>query len=235
MKQLVLNISLLSVFSIIFNNTFSQKVGNILDSLTVLKYAANFSDTFGNSTVEETTIKSLGIPWEPQKTQTKVELYYSPTDSVINQLYNPISKKGKEKDIRITTKTTTGIMDDTIRFWIHPFRANQYVYTEIAPFPEVYHEHLKIGGKWEGKMFILSGWGSFKGKMKTYYEVTSLESFNYKNATIENCWRIKAIAIHNKLGTSTLSCLFHPEYGFLSMEYFIYNGVKMNFTLVDKQ
>ena len=71
--------------------------------------------------------------------------------------------------------------------------------------------------------------------VKTYYEVTGLESFNYKNIAIENCWRIKAVAIHNKLGTSTLSYLFHPEYGFLSMEYFIYNGVKMNFTLVDKQ
>ncbi|MEX0595783.1 MAG: hypothetical protein WD512_04715, partial [Candidatus Paceibacterota bacterium] len=138
-------------------------------------------------------------------------------------------------DIGVTSISTTGFADNETQFWIHPFRSNQYVYTEIAPFPSIYYEHLKVGEKWEEKIFILFGWGKFKGKVKSTYEVVGVEPYDYKGEIIEDCWLIEASGEHNKLGTSKISYLFHPQFGFLYMKYLIYNGVEMEFYLIDRK
>jgi hypothetical protein len=41
---------------------------------------------------------------------------------------------------------------------------NQYVYTEIAPYPQVKLDSLVLGGVWHNKLAILMGWGAFNGK-----------------------------------------------------------------------
>jgi|SRR5690554_183461 len=215
--------------------SISQTKYKVHDTLTVLTYTAYFSDLENNTTNEKIVWKSLSVNWEYDKSQTKCEMIYSPTDSVINQLYNPLIKKGKDRGIRITSKSTTGYLDSDIGFWIHPFRSNQYVYTEIAPFPSVYYNKLSVGSKWEEKLIILFGWGIFKGKVKSRYEVVGVESYDYKGKVLEDCWLIKAEAEHSKLGISTINYLFHPNFGFLYMKYHIYNGIEIEFYLIDKK
>jgi len=217
------------------NKLYSQSTGVIIDSLSELSYSAYFRDVENNITNEVIIFKSLGLPWEYQKTQIKAEQIYHPTDSVINNLYNPLSKKGKEKNIRISSKSSTGFIDNNNTFWIHPFRSNQYIYTEIAPFPSIYYDKLTIGAKWEEKTIVSFGWGNFKGKINKYYEVISAESYDFQGILLENCWLIKAKADHNKLGESTLTYLFHEEYGFLYLKYRIYNGIEIEFNLIDKK
>jgi hypothetical protein len=215
------------------NISFAQNIYFGLDSIFELKYNAIFKDTLGNITDEEIIFKSLGTPWEYQNDQIKVEYLYFPTDSIINLLNNPLSKKGRFKDIRILTKSTSGYINSEKSFWIHPFRANQYVFTEIAPFPSVYFENLKIGGKWEEKLFIPFGWGIFNGRVQKKYEVIDIESFEFKGEIINECWVIEAVGLHSKLGVSTIKYCFHPNFGFLYMKYYIYNGVEIEFKLID--
>lgn len=235
MKYLILKIMFTLGLIIQSGVSISQTKYKVHDSLTELTYSAYFSDLNGNVTNEKITWKSLGVDWEYDKSQTKCEVIYSPTDSVIRQLINPRNKRGKEKDIGVTSKSTTGFADNETQLWMHPFRSNQYVYTEIAPFPSIYYKNLKIGTKWEEKLFILFGWGKFKGKVKKTYEVVGQQSYDYNGQVLEDCWLIEASGEHNKLGTSTLTYLFHPQFGFLYMKYHIYNGVKMEFYLIDKK
>jgi|SRR5690554_1934324 len=235
MNYTELKLTLTFVIVIITNISFSQNKKTIVDSLSELTYSAHFADLDGNVTYENIIFKSLGIIWEWDKSQTKCELIYTPTDSIINQLHNPLSKRGQEKNIQISIKSTTGYIDNDNSFWIHPFRENQYVYTEIAPFPSVYYNKLSVGSKWEEKLFILFGWGGFKGTVKKNYEVISQETYNYQGETLEGCWLIQAQGKHNKLGTSTTTYLFHPKFGFLYIKYLIYNGIKMEFYLINKK
>lgn len=215
--------------------SISQTRYKVHDSLTELTYSAYFSDLEGHTTSEEVVWKSLGVNWEYDKSQTKCKVIYSPTDSIINQLYNPLSKRGKDKNIRIASKSTSGYLDSDTRFWIHPFRSNQYVYTEITPFPSIDYKKLLVGAKWEHKLFILFGWGKFKGKVKSRYEVVGVETYDYQGEILEDCWLVEAEAEHSKLGISTITYLFHPDFGFLYMKYHIYNGVEMEFYLIDKK
>ena len=118
---------------------------------------------------------------------------------------------------------------------VSAFSSTKCVFTEIAPFPSVYYNKLSVGSKWEEKLFILFGWGRFKGKVKKNYEVISQETYNYQGEILEGCWLIQAQGKHNKLGTSTITYLFHPKFGFLYMKYLMYNGIKMEFHLINKE
>jgi hypothetical protein len=235
MKYPILKILMSLTLLIQSGVSFSQVKGKVTDSLTELTYSAYFSDLDGHVTNEQITWRSLGVKWEIDKSQIKCEEKYSPTDSVIRQLNNPKSKRGKEKDIGVRLEVTSGFADNETQFWIHPFRSNQYVYTEIAPFPSIYYENLKVGEKWEEKLFILFGWGKFKGKMKNTYEVIGQTTYDCQGEVIEDCWLIEGSGEHNKLGMSKISYLFHPEFGFLYMKYKIYNGIEMEFFLINKK
>jgi hypothetical protein len=115
---------------------------------------------------------------------------------------------------------------------MHPMRDNQYVHTEVAPFPSVRRAQLRAGGGWQGgRLFILSGWGAFKGTMQPTYTVEKLVTRQYGGRPLAGCWLIHAVGKHSRLGNSYLDFCFHPQYGFTEMHYRFFDGTRVSFVL----
>tara|TARA_B100000989_G_scaffold294298_1_gene273181 strand:- start:657 stop:1016 length:360 start_codon:yes stop_codon:yes gene_type:complete len=115
---------------------------------------------------------------------------------------------------------------------MHPFRANQYLFTEVAPFPEVKFP-LKIDKSWSGYLRIGNGWGDWvntSGNMT--YHVESKEDYDSKMGLIKDCWKIRSKAIY-PFGVSYLDFLFNSEIGFVRMDYLNYEEQKLTFELID--
>jgi hypothetical protein len=82
---------------------------------------------------------------------------------------------------------TTGIIENDTRIWFHPPRHNQYLLTEIAPFPD-FRKNMKVGSSYSMITFIGKGFGPWEGKkVKSYYSVT-----NIQKGTEDSLWTIKA-------------------------------------------
>lgn len=107
-------------------------------------------------------------------------------------------------------------------------------------------DSLKPGGEWKNTVYILAGWGAFKGKNECSYQVVRQERRQYGSLALENCWFIRSKGIHSQidkwllrvlsgkgkaLGESYLDFYFHPAYGFTEMNYRFYDGTKISFLL----
>jgi hypothetical protein len=202
----------------------------------IYKYEAIFTDKNGLIVSKEIiTLLPLGEPWLYQKSQTSFKLEYSYTseDSITFLSYlNPKTKKPSKPVTYIWTKSIiSGAVENDSTLWMHPFRENQYNYTEIAPFPRVDKTRLNLNREWLTGLNIMLGWGNFKGKLLNTYKVVGKENRKYGDLNLDDCWLIKAVGEHDKLGKSYLDFYYHPEYGFVEMNYTFYDGVKISFVL----
>jgi hypothetical protein len=128
--------------------------------------------------------------------------------------------------------TVTGVIENAQEIWMHPFRSNQYTYTEVAPFPQVKRAFLHSGGSWGGgRLFIMGGWGAFKGSVQPTYQVERQDTRRYGASTLPGCWLVHAVGKHSRLGNSYLDLYFHPRYGFTEMHYRFYDGTRISFVL----
>ncbi len=114
--------------------------------------------------------------------------------------------------------------------WIHPFRSNQYILTEIAPFPNIILSP-SLGIKWKSTLKLPSIWGSFSGYVKNSYEIVAKEIRKYSWGIEDNCWKTESVGKHNRLGKSYLTTYFKEDYGFLEMNYHLFNGDRLMFEL----
>ncbi len=116
--------------------------------------------------------------------------------------------------------------------WIHPFRSNQYILTEIAPFPQVKFSP-SLGIKWKSTLKLTSEWKNFSGQVKNKYEIVSKERRKYSWGIEDNCWKTESVGKHNRMGKSYLTTYFKEEYGFLEMNYRLFNGDRIMFELIE--
>lgn len=106
---------------------------------------------------------------------------------------------------------------------MHPFRSNQYNFTEVAPFPEVKFP-LEVGKIWTGNLSILEGWGDWSNTQGYFvYEVTTKEDIITLFGKIENCWKIESKATY-KFGESKFDYWFSEKLGFVKMNYINYGN-----------
>ncbi|MBK0382463.1 hypothetical protein I5M32_05765 [Pedobacter sp. SD-b] len=219
------------------NDSLKNQSLEVFSPNKIYEFQASYINSKGDTLTKEwIELKPFGKPWKFQKTQTAYIVYYHFTkaDSLkfLSNL-NPVSKNPKKPKPYFWSKTSgeTGALENDTTLWMHPFRENQYVYTEIAPFPEIRKKLLKIDGEWKNGLGIYLGWGNFKGKVFSTYTVLKKENRTYGNLYLKDCWLIHAVGKHNKLGKSYLDFYYHPEYGFVEMNYTFYDGVKINFVL----
>lgn len=116
--------------------------------------------------------------------------------------------------------------------WIHPFRSNQYILTEISSFPQVKFSP-DIGVKWKSTLMLPSEWGNFSGQVNSKYEVVAKERRKYSWGFEDNCWKTESVGKHNRMGKSYLTTYFKQEYGFLEMNYLLFNGDRIMFELIE--
>jgi len=199
-------------------------------------YQATFISPAGDTlSRERIAFKPSSQPWKYDKDQTAFEIRYNytPEDSLTFLSYlNPQSKKKKKPQRYIWDESvTTGAKENEQQVWIHPIRNNQYNYTEVAPYPDVRLDSLEAGGEWNSTLLIMMGWGAFKGKVESHYQVVKQEHRQYGSLSLDSCWLVHAVGKHSKLADSYLDFYFHPEYGFVEMNYRFYDGTKISFVL----
>ncbi|RYU79719.1 hypothetical protein [Hymenobacter persicinus] len=210
----------------------------IFNARRTYQYQAFFISPTGDTlSRERITMQPSGRPWAGQprvQTACTVQYSYRAADSLtFTARPNPQSQPGRPPMPYEWQKTTvTGVIENRREIWMHPFRSNQYAYTEIAPFPQVKPAHLTPGGSWRGgRLFILGGWGDFKGSVQPTYRVQAPTTRRYGQRDVAGCWLVEAVGQHSRLGRNTLDLYFHPLYGFTEMHYRFYDGTRITFIL----
>ena len=218
-------------------NNFSKTDSNIIfSSKRIYSYEATFINKSGTIVSKEIVILSpLGEPWKWDKNQTsfKIDYNYTFKDSAAFLSYvNPVSKNPKKPKPYFWSKSViTGAIENDSTLWMHPFRENQYVQTEVAPYPNINKALLKVGSEWKSVLNILLGYGNLNGKVMNTYQVVNREDKVLGDLVLKDCWLIKAVGEHNKLGSSHLDFYYHSVYGLVEMNYSFYDGVKVSFIL----
>lgn len=129
-------------------------------------------------------------------------------------------------------ETKTGIIENTERIWMHPFRDNQFSFTEVAPFPEI-NKPLKVGNSWTRELQIHDGWGDWSNTTgKSIYKVIAKESIDTDYGKIENCWKVESESSY-PFGKSDFLYWYNEDLGFVRMNYRNYGGQYLEIDLVE--
>lgn len=233
----------LELILILFVSCKSAKNAIVYSEYKTFTYEAFFMQNSDTLTIEKIILQPKGHKWIWDRSQQACKFYYY-TDSLnYKNIINPVNKNQKtneriaklRKDKNqvfygvITKKITTGIEESPSLIWIHPFRENQYIYTEIAPFPEIDLESLKKDSSWSNKITMFSSWDNFEGICTSTYKITGKATYVYKDLCLTDCFSIRSKSHHSTLGDSYLNFLFHPKHGFVEMKYTFYDGTKIDF------
>lgn len=212
------------------------------------KYEALFIKADGDTlTKEYIFITSKGRPWFFDRSQIAYKVNYEPDTLGLKEFTNPVNQKQLFYDFakqRSESKgrpfygvldhvERSGAIEESDFFWIHPFRKNQYVYTEVAPFPQIEKNYLVKGEIWRDTILILSGWDNFIGTCASEYLVQGNCNYSSGAVNLENCWQISSVSNHSLLGKSYLNYIYNSSFGIVEMKYEFYDGVKIEINLIE--
>jgi len=220
-------VSLLDEKGVAYKDTIIERIEkrrNVFKPCRDYIYRANFYDQ-NKSLITSTRIKmtATGKRWENQpelQDELTIQYEYSKEDREKAVQYK-LNKKYPEYPW--VKETKTGIIENTEKIWMHPFRSNQFLFTEVAPFPEIEHP-IKIGKTWTGQLRIQEGWGDWENTSGNFsYEITKQESTETKYGEIDNCWKVESISNY-PFGKSNFDYWFSEKLGFVKMNYRNYGG-----------
>lgn len=224
------SVILILLLSTAFQTNYAQinHFAKYWDAERTYIYQATFTDSFGNKlSIDTIVIHPTEKVWEIDDKQTLIDIYinYRPVDSArLNSSPFPVRSKSWSRNYQ------EGVIENGKRVWMHPIRVNQYILTEIAPFPEIRLPPLE-GFTWDSWLEIYQ-FDGLEGRVTTSYAIENLVERTYDFSTML-CWKVVASGKHDKFGESTLVLYFNDLYGFTEMHYLFYNGQKVSFTLTD--
>lgn len=168
--------------------------------------------------------------FQPEK-QDEISIQYEFDQKDIDK--NKQHQLNKGLDLNMWTgEVKEGIIENVEQVWMHPFRFNQFNFTEVAPFPEV-NFPLKIGNRWTARLHIQEGWGDWEDTHKySEYEIVDRETIKTDLGIIKNCWKVKSIAKF-KLGESKFDYWFNEDLGFVKMNYKNYGNQTLEIELIE--
>jgi len=229
---------LISLLIINYNPLFSQNSDTIKKDNLIYHYKTNFISNNNTITNEKLILKKLNTKWKFDEKQQAIEYYYFPDTVGLKTFVNPVIgwRKRMEKYTpwKWTNNEITGLFENENLRWEHPPRSNQYIYTQVAPFPEIKYKKLYLDSTWNSSLTIFGGIpkrGEFKGVVQSNYKVISKETFLLDGKIIENCWKIEAIGIHSNLGENKLTFIFNKELGILEYNYSFFDGTRLSILL----
>lgn len=195
----------------------------------IYRYNSIFKDRLGYAvTSDSVNIIPTGNIWEIDTKQTLANYVIKFDSSDSSRLAsNPLN--GVRKVWRKNYQE--GVISNDTLLWMHPIRSNQYVLTEVAPFPMVKFP-ISEGRSWKNTLWIYKAFGTFEGTVECVYKVDKPELRKYTFDEIL-CWKIEANAMHDKLGLSTITIYFNEKIGFVEFDYHFFNDMTLNFTLTD--
>lgn len=174
-------------------------------------------------------LTSAGKRWDFQsdrQDEIVIQYEYSSKDKAKAEEY----KINKTLNSSWIDKEQTGIVENVNEVWMHPFRSNQFAFTEVAPFPRVKFP-LYIGKSWIEQLSIQNGWGDWENSSgNMYYEIMDKRPLKTKYGNIEDCWKVESFAKY-PFGKSHHDFYFNEKLGFVRMQYKNYEGQYLNIEL----
>ena len=166
---------------------------------------------------------ATGNRWEFDDGQAElfIQYEYDEADVARIQSYNinpPLNDRSWQKF------ETTGFIEGQSSLWMHPFRSNQYLFTEVAPLPIVEYTKLDLYSEWKSGLNIGYGWGEWEDTHLDYtYQVTDVVDLDLEIGNIKDCFHISSIATA-PFGNSQFDFWFSFRYGIVKMIYRNYLG-----------
>ncbi len=183
------------------------------------KFTSSKNELISNSRIK---LMATGKRWQfqPEK-QDEIIVQYEFTGEDFKR--NEKSQLNKTFLTNWAKEGIEGVIENVEKVWMHPFRGNQFNFTEVAPFPEV-RLPLKIGKFWTGSLDILEGWGDWENThVYSEYTITANENITTIFGQIENCWKVESKS-KCKFGQSKFNYWFSEQLGFVKMEYVNYGN-----------
>ncbi|MFK7953887.1 MAG: hypothetical protein AB8B73_13660 [Ekhidna sp.] len=195
-------------------------------------YNAKFWDAEFNLISEnQIWMMATGKPWDGQpELQGELIIQYE-YDSTQIAIINTHNINNQLNNRNWTRMEVTGIIENENNVWMHPFRSNQFNFTEVATFPEV-RTPLHVGKKWSTTLSIHEGWGDWTNStLNNFYEVQSYEAIDLSYGELD-AWHINSYT-EASFGSSSHHFWFHPEFGFVKMVIHNYAGQTLQIELMD--
>lgn len=194
-------------------------------------YRATFKSD-KNELISNSRIKMMatGKRWtyEPDRQDVIVVQYEFTSDDIKKNIKHQLNKGILEYEWR--EEVIEGVIENVEEVWMHPFRANQFNFTEVAPFPKVKFP-IQIGKSWIGNLNIQNGWGDWENTHGYFeYKVTAQENITTAFGQIENCWKIESKSEY-EFGTSKFNFWFSETLGFVKMHYTNYGNQTLEIEL----
>ena len=129
----------------------------------------------------------------------------------------------------------TGIVENEINTWMHPPRFSFFKSLETCPFPYIKHK-TTTKKSWKDQMLIgdhysNEHWGVWEENLLLNYEYAIIDTIQMNtNLGQLECQVIKASAT-STIGTSELTSYYSSTYGFVKLEYTLFNGIQINLSL----
>ena len=196
-------------------------LGQVYTANKKFEFDIKYFQSQENQSTQETIILTMtGKKWKRAESQLEGIWTYS-TKSKTKKNFQ------KQKTIGWSTVDTTGIIESEQKVWLHPPRHNQYLLTEIAPFPD-FRKNLKVGDTYNVFLFIGSGFGDWaEKKIKSSYIIKET-----KQQANDSLWTIEA---SSKLDGKINNCkfIYSERRGFVLLDYNFYNGDSLTMKLKD--
>lgn len=191
-------------------------------------YKGLYIDSLGQTiTSEKIILHPTEQIWDSDPRQTLMDFTLDSISADWNK-YPKVPLNGKDRHWWTSTYQE-GVLQSSRKIWMHPIRQNQYILTELAPFPQIVLP-IKQDTFWKDTLYIYPVMGTFEGIVESTYSVKAKELRTYDFGNLM-CWKIIATGVHDKLGINSAIYYFNPEFGFTEMNYVFYNKQKIDFKL----
>lgn len=229
-------VSLLDTNGVAYKDTI---VGQIEKRRTVFKPCRSYTykaDYYNSEdkliTTSRIRMTASGKRWHLQaEKQDEIIIQYEYTDQDIKESLKYRLNKTLP-NLVWQAEEITGIIENVEEVWMHPFRSNQFIFTEVAPFPMVRFP-LEAGKEWTNQLSILEGWGDWENTVgNKSYKIIGQETIETTYGQIKDCWKIESTSSF-PFGQSKLDYWFDEELGFVKMNYQNYGNQSLDIELVE--
>jgi hypothetical protein len=228
-KISTLTLFLLTQFAFGQTNSVQTHNPNYWSSDRIYTYKGLYQDSLGQTiTSEKIILHPTGRTWESDPRQTLMDFTLVSISADWNKLPK-VPLNGKTRNW-FTSTYQEGVLQTPNKIWMHPIRQNQYILTEVAPFPQIIFP-IKPDTSWKDTLYIYAAMGTFEGTVESTYTIKSEELRTYEFGNLM-CYKIIATGFHDKLGINSAVYYFSLEYGFTEMNYVFYNKQKLEFKLI---
>jgi hypothetical protein len=133
-------------------------------------------------------------------------------------------------------RSTSGVVENEMNVWMHPFRNKYFEILELNPFPYI-QQPYQVGNKWNWCLEIGAYWGdarwkTWNGKITNLYkyEIIRKERLKTKIGDLE-CWVVKGTA-NSEIGKTELTAYFNEQNGFVKMDFVNIDNSKLGIEIV---